>query len=143
MQERKDYLYVIPEIKFFNKTLIQLSVGQRGTLYLLLQLATNAFSSPVIFDQPEDDLDNEFITKELVGLLKQLKRYRQIIISTHNANLVVNADAEQVIVANNNEEELTYISGSLENKDIVDKVCSILEGGKIAFENRSNKYGIK
>jgi ABC-type lipoprotein export system ATPase subunit len=143
LQERKDYLYVVPEIKFMNKTLDQLSVGQRGTLYLLLQLATNAFSSPLIFDQPEDDLDNEFITNELVDLFKELKRYRQIIISTHNANLVVTADAEQVIVANNNDETLTYFSGSLENKDIVEKVCTILEGGKIAFENRRNKYGIK
>jgi len=143
LQERKDYLYVVPEIKFMNKTLDQLSVGQRGTLYLLLQLATNAFSSPLIFDQPEDDLDNEFITKELVGLFKELKRYRQLLISTHNANLVVTADAEQVIVANNDNEILSYFSGSLENKDIVDKVCTILEGGKNAFENRRNKYGIK
>jgi ABC-type lipoprotein export system ATPase subunit len=143
LQERKDYLCVVPEIRFMNKTLDQLSVGQRGTLYLLLQLATNAFSSPLMFDQPEDDLDNEFITTELVGLFKELKRYRQIIISTHNANLVVTADAEQVIVANNNDETLSYFSGSLENKDIVEKVCTILEGGKTAFENRRNKYGIK
>ena len=143
LQERKDYLYVVPEIKFMNKTLDQLSVGQRGTLYLLFQLATNAFSSPLIFDQPEDDLDNEFITRELVDLFKELKRYRQLIISTHNANLVVTADAEQVIVANNNNETLSYFSGSLENKDIVEKVCTILEGGKTAFENRRNKYGIK
>ena len=143
LQERKNYLYVIPEIKFVDKKLEQLSVGQRGTLYLLLQLATNTFSSPLIFDQPEDDLDNEFITTELVDLFKELKRYRQIIISTHNANLVVTADAEQVIVANNNDETLSYFSGSLENKDIVEKVCTILEGGKTAFENRRNKYGIK
>lgn len=143
LQERKDYLYVVPEIKFMNKTLDQLSVGQRGTLYLLLQLATNAFSSPLIFDQPEDDLDNEFITKELVGLFKELKRYRQIIIATHNANLVVTADAEQIIVASNEDETLTYTSGSLENQEISSKVCEILEGGKIAFENRRKKYRIK
>ncbi|NPV11922.1 MAG: hypothetical protein HPY57_09055 [Ignavibacteria bacterium] len=143
LKERKDYLYVIPEIKFMDKTLDQLSVGQRGTLYLLLQLATNAFSSPLIFDQPEDDLDNEFITKELVDLIKELKKYRQIIISTHNANLVVTADSEQVIVANNEDECLSYFSGSLENKDIIENVCRILEGGKAAFEKRKNKYGVK
>jgi ABC-type lipoprotein export system ATPase subunit len=140
LKERRDYLYVIPEIKFMNKTLDQLSIGQRGTLYLLLQLATNAFSSPLIFDQPEDDLDNEFITKELVNLFKELKRYRQLIISTHNANLVVTADAEQVIVANNENECLSYSSGSLENPKIVETVCQILEGGKDAFEKRKNKY---
>jgi len=143
LQERKDYLYVIPKIKFLNKTLDQLSVGQRGTLYLLLQLATNTFSSPLIFDQPEDDLDNEFITTELVGLFKELKKYRQIIISTHNANLVVTADAEQVIVANNNNETLTYISGSLENSEIIRSVCRILEGGIDAFRKRERKYNIK
>ncbi|MGB9763520.1 MAG: TrlF family AAA-like ATPase [Minisyncoccia bacterium] len=143
LKERRDYLYVIPEIKYINKTLDQLSVGQRGTLYLLLQLATNAFSSPLIFDQPEDDLDNKFITNELVGLIKKLKKYRQIIISTHNANLVVTADAEQVVVANNENEGLSYSSGSLENTEIIDKVCEILEGGKAAFENRKKKYGLK
>jgi len=143
LQERKDYLYVIPKVKFMNKTLDQLSVGQRGTLYLLLQFATNTFSSPLIFDQPEDDLDNEFITTELVGLFKELKRYRQIIISTHNANLVVTADAEQVIVANNKDETLTYTSGSLENSEIINSVCKILEGGIDAFRKREKKYNIK
>ena len=143
LQERKNYLYVIPEIKYMDKKLEQLSVGQRGTLYLLLQLATNTFSSPLIFDQPEDDLDNEFITTELVGLFKELKKYRQIIISTHNANLVVTADAEQVIVADNNNETLTYISGSLENSEIISSVCKILEGGIDAFRKRERKYNIK
>jgi len=143
LQERKDYLYVIPKIKFMNKTLDQLSVGQRGTLYLLLQFATNTFSSPLIFDQPEDDLDNEFITLELVGLFKELKRYRQIIISTHNANLVVTADAEQVIVANNKDETLTYTSGSLENSEIINSVCKILEGGKDAFRKREKNTILK
>jgi len=140
LKERRDYLYVLPEIKYMDKTLDQLSVGQRGTLYLLLQLATNAFSSPLIFDQPEDDLDNAFITNELVVLFKDLKKYRQIIISTHNANLVVTADAEQVIVANNEDELLSYTSGSLENTTIIDNVCKILEGGKDAFEKRRNRY---
>lgn len=143
LKERKDYLYVIPEIKFMGKNLDQLSIGQRGTLYLLLQLATNAFSSPLIFDQPEDDLDNEFITKELVNLFKKLKKYRQLIISTHNANLVVTADSEQVIVANNENEYLSYLSGSLENSKIIESVCNILEGGKYAFEKRKHKYNIK
>lgn len=143
LSERKEYLYVKPEIKFMDKTLDQLSVGQRGTLYLLFQLATNAFSSPLIFDQPEDDLDNKFITQELVNLFKELKKYRQLIISTHNANLVVTADAEQVIVAENNDEQLSYFSGSLENPEIIKKVCEILEGGEEAFEKRRNKYNFK
>lgn len=138
-----EFWRVITKPKYKNKELNQLSVGMKGTMYLCLKLATDPFMKPFIFDQPEDDLDNNFIVNDLVPIFREIKKYRQVIIVTHNANLVVNADAEQVIVANNNEEKLTYISGSLENNDIVDKVCSILEGGKIAFENRSNKYGIK
>lgn len=105
-------------------------------------MANSAFSVPLIFDQPEDDLDNEFIVEDLIDIFKELKKYRQIIIVTHNANLVVNADAEQVIIAQNQNETLSYYSGSLENLDIQNKVCKILEGGKSAFEQRKNKYNI-
>ena len=140
LNERKEYLYTIVEISYNGKTLEKLSAGQKGTLYLLLQLATKAFSTLLIFDQPEDDLDNEFISEELVDLFKELKKYRQIIIVTHNANLVVTADAEQVIVANNNDENITYFSGSLENHTIIKNVCKILEGGKNAFEKRKRRY---
>ena len=140
LNNRKEYLYTIVEPRYNKKTLEKLSAGQKGTLYLLLQLATKAFSTPLIFDQPEDDLDNEFIIEELVDLFKELKKYRQIIIVTHNANLVVTADAEQVIVANNNDENITYFSGSLENHTIIENVCKILEGGKNAFEKRKRRY---
>lgn len=109
-------------------------------MYLCIKLATNAFSTPIIFDQPEDDLDNEFIIEELVSIIKELKTYRQIIIVTHNANLVVNADSEQIIIANNDEEILSYRSGSIENQEIVKSVCRILEGGEIAFKKRTSKY---
>lgn len=140
LNKRKEYLYTIVETRYNEKTLEKLSAGQKGTLYLLLQLATKAFSTPLIFDQPEDDLDNEFIIEELVDLFKELKKYRQIIIVTHNANLVVTADTEQVIVANNNDENIAYLSGSLENHTIIENVCKILEGGKNAFEKRKRRY---
>jgi ABC-type phosphate transport system ATPase subunit len=140
LNKRKEYLYTIVEPRYNKKTLEKLSAGQKGTLYLLLQLATKAFSTPLIFDQPEDDLDNEFIIEELVDLFKELKKYRQIIIVTHNANLVVTADAEQVIVANNNDENITYFFGSLDNHTIIENVCKILEGGKNAFEKRKRRY---
>lgn len=139
-KERLQYLYVQPEITFRGKKLNQISVGQRGTVYLCLKLATETFSTPILFDQPEDDLDNHFITAELIEIFRGLKKFRQIIIITHNANLVVNTDAEQVIIAKNKNEELSYKSGALENPEIVKEVCQILEGGKIAFENRRNKY---
>ena len=81
-----------------------------------------------------------FITKELVMLLKRIRKYRQIILVTHNANIVVNSDSDQVIVANNVEGKISYISGSLENPKINGKICEILEGGKTAFKKRRNKY---
>jgi predicted ATPase len=115
----------------------------KGTMYLCLKLATDPFMKPFIFDQPEDDLDNNFIVNELVPIFKKIKKYRQVIIVTHNANLVVNADAEQVIVAENENESINYITGSLENINIRNKVCEILEGGIDAFRKRERKYNIK
>ncbi|MFX0557036.1 TrlF family AAA-like ATPase [Maribacter sp. CXY002] len=138
--ERKQYLKVFPILKYKEKDLNKISVGQKGTVYLKMMLATEAFSKPIIFDQPEDDLDNEFIMQNLISLFKELKQYRQVIIVTHNANLVVNADAEQVIVASNVDGILNYISGSLENQLINSKICQILEGGELAFEKRRRKY---
>ena len=143
LDNRQKYLYVQPEITYKTKTLDKISVGQRGTVYLCLKLATSAFSTPIIYDQPEDDLDNQFIINELVGIFKSIKKYRQVIIVTHNANLVINSDAEQVIIAKNTDEILSYESGALENEMIIDSVCDILEGGKYAFEQRRNRYKIQ
>jgi len=138
-----DFWQVITKPKYKNKELSQLSVGMKGTMYLCLKLATDPFMKPFIFDQPEDDLDNNFIVNELVPIFKTIKKYRQVIIVTHNANLVVNADAEQVIVAENENESINYITGSLENINIRNKVCEILEGGIDAFRKREKKYNIK
>ncbi|MNW33898.1 PHP domain protein [compost metagenome] len=155
-QYRIKYVKAITKIKYKGKEPSELSIGQRGTLYVCLKLATNPFSTPFVFDQPEDDLDNQFIVNELIPIFRTLKQYRQIIIATHNANLVVNADAEQVIVADNTCEILSYVSGSLENtfrnnsitdtllrQGIREHVCDILEGGERAFEKRERKYGLR
>jgi len=142
LSERNKYLFVQPDITFKGKILEKISIGQRGTVYLCLKLATNPFSTPIIYDQPEDDLDNQFIINELVSIFKKIKIYRQVIIVTHNANLVVNSDSEQIVVAQNIDEVLSYHSGALENPTIIDSVCKILEGGKLAFEQRKNKYKI-
>jgi ABC-type lipoprotein export system ATPase subunit len=141
--KREDYLKVIARIKYDGKSPEELSIGQRGTLYLCLKLATESFFDPIIIDQPEDDLDNEFIMNKLVPIFTTIKKYRQVIIATHNANLVVNADAEQVIVAKNDSEKLSYVSGSLENHEIRSKICDVLEGGKEAFRKREQKYGFR
>jgi ABC-type lipoprotein export system ATPase subunit len=141
--ERDLYLKVLARIKYDDKKPEDLSIGQRGTLYLCLKLATDSFFDPIVIDQPEDDLDNDFIMKRLVPIFLTIKKYRQVIMVTHNANLVINADAEQVIVAENNLESLSYLSGSLENPTIRAKICDVLEGGREAFIKREQKYGFK
>jgi hypothetical protein len=147
--EVSKYLQVNAEFKYKNKTLEKLSVGQRGTFFVCLKLATDPFGSPFVFDQPEDDLDNEFIMDELVPIFRKIKKYRQVIIATHNANLVVNTDAEQVIVATNTEEHIRYLAGGIEDGSIPRKtgiryqICKILEGGRSAFEKRELKYGLQ
>lgn len=145
----KNYLYVNAEFEYKGKTVDKLSVGQRGTFYVCLKLATDPFGSPFVFDQPEDDLDNEFIMEQLVPLFREIKKYRQVIIVTHNANLVVNTDAEQIIVASNEGEVISYEAGALEDGCVINNegtrasICNILEGGSYAFEKRERKYGIQ
>jgi len=141
--ENAAYWSVIAKSKYKNKDLHQISVGMKGTMYVCLKLATDPFLKSFVFDQPEDDLDNDFIMNELVPIFKRIKKYRQVIIVTHNANLVVNADAEQVVVAENNDEKISYTAGSIENKTIRENICKILEGGEIAFKQRERKYAIK
>ncbi|MFB6181651.1 MAG: TrlF family AAA-like ATPase [Candidatus Magasanikbacteria bacterium] len=143
LKNRSKYLKVEPVVEYKGSKIENTSAGEKGTTYLCLKLATNPFYSPLIFDQPEDDLDNEFITEDLIDIFRKIKKYRQVIIVTHNANLVVNTDSDQVIVAQNKGEEmekLTYHSGALENESINEDVCNILEGGKDAFEKRKDKY---
>lgn len=142
------YLTVRAEFEYKGKTVEKLSAGQRGTFYVCLKLATDAFGSPFVFDQPEDDLDNDFIMHNLVPLFRKIKLYRQVIIVTHNANLVVNCDAEQVIIASNTDEVISYRGGALEYGDhektnsMRKAICDVLEGGRQAFEAREQKYGM-
>ena len=138
---REKFWKVLSSSKYKGKVIYQLSVGQRGTFYVCLKLATDPFLKPFVFDQPEDDLDNDFIMHHLVPIFKRIKKYRQVIIVTHNANLVVNADAEQVIIAVNEDETINYDPGGIENVAIRDQICNILEGGKDAFTKREQKYG--
>src|SRR5437899_7978310 len=105
-----------------------------------------ADTRPLIVDQPDENLDNESIYELLTTYFKTAKTRRQIILITHNPNLVVNGDSEQVIVAScarreNGLPHITYHSGSLENKSpeecgIRQQVCRILEGGSNAFRKR-------
>ncbi len=116
-------------------------MGQRAIV--LLKIILSYDDKPLLIDQPEEDLDNSYIFSQLVEAFKEAKKKRQIIIATHNANLVVNTDAEQIIVAKYIENTITYTAGTLENPGTRFDVKDILEGGEKAFKKREEKYGFK
>jgi DNA repair ATPase RecN len=128
------------------QTLEALSTGQKATAVLLLLLLES--EAPLVVDQPEDDLDNRFITDGVVPTMKDEKRKRQFIFSTHNANIPVLGDAELIIGLSTgiqNDAVQGRISdrhmGSIDIQPVREMVEEILEGGKTAFEMRRQKYG--
>jgi hypothetical protein len=128
----------------------KLSPGTRGIVLLLLYLALDdADDRPLIIDQPEENLDPKSIFDELVRLFGQAKNKRQVIMVTHNANLVVNTDADQIIVARVGPHRpgelppITYLSGGLESSHIRKAVCDILEGGELAFQERARRLRVR
>lgn len=151
---------IASSIKFDNTDLYVLSPGQKGTILLMLYLEIDKSDyRPLIIDQPEENLDNLSVYKDLIDYFRDRKLYRQIIMVTHNPNLVVNTDSEQIIIAKydgNAIPRLSYSSGSLENQaelipnipidqledGIIENVCKILEGGERAFGSRKKKYQI-
>lgn len=137
-----DFIKVKAEATLNNQSTDILSIGQRGTLLLKIYLATSSEKQILLIDQPEDNLDNNFIANELVPLLRSVKKVRQIIMATHNANLVVNTDSDQIIVAciDNKEDGSPYNSGGIENPEINENIKNILEGGEVAFRKREQKY---
>ncbi|MEX1270580.1 MAG: AAA family ATPase [Balneolaceae bacterium] len=127
----------------------KLSPGTRGIVLLLLYLALDdADDRPLIIDQPEENLDPQSVFDELVELFIKAKSKRQVIMVTHNANLVVNTDSDQVIIANAEPNirgklpDISYKSGGLENEEIRKAVCDILEGGEHAFRERARRLRI-
>jgi len=135
-----NYFSLRTNVFFNDRSMEKLSMGQKGTVLLKLFLAEGEY--PLLVDQPEDNLDNKFIYNELVGAFRDAKIERQIIIATNNANLLVNTDAEQVIVAEFDNNKIFYDCGSLENPNTRAKIIPILEGGERAFREREEKYGI-
>lgn len=142
-----DHIQVEYGIAFDGVEIEKLSPGTRGIVLLLLYLAIDKSDRrPLIVDQPEENLDPQSVYDELVPHFREARKRRQVILVTHNANLVVNTDADQVIVASaerTNGEGLpmiSYSSGSLENPVIRQAVCNILEGGNRAFLERERRY---
>ena len=153
------------ELFYQNDTFAQMSSGKQAFVILKLLLDFSDKKNPILIDQPEDSLDNRAIFNELVTYIIRKKKERQIILVTHNPNVVVSSDTENVIVANqqgndsknDNGCRFQYVSGALENNKPKDKdceyvlqsqgirehVCEILEGGKAAFIKREQKYGFR
>lgn len=143
------HVYIKYGIQYDGVDLQQLSPGTRGIVLLLLYLAIDQEDErPLIIDQPEENLDPRSIFNELVPLFTEVKKRRQVIIITHNANLVVNTDADQVIVAKGGDHRpnqlpvIEYVSGGLENSQIRKSVCEILEGGEEAFKERARRLRV-
>jgi predicted metal-dependent phosphoesterase TrpH len=128
-----------------GKPLDRLSPGERGTLLLVFYLLVEKEDFPLIIDQPEGNLDNYTITKVLVDCIKTARNQRQVFIVTHNPNLAVVCDADQVIHSNIDKDEgnsILYTTGALENPIISKYVTDVLEGTRWAFDVRGNKYEV-
>lgn len=116
------------------------SVGQRSTAILSLLLSTGGH--PIILDQPEDDLDNQYVYKVVVDLLRRKKFLRQVVIATHNANIPVNGDAELIVALGvENQNGRVLGQGSIDDPKIKKDVSLIMEGSAEAFRRRRERYG--
>jgi DNA repair ATPase RecN len=92
---------------------------------------------PLILDQPEDDLDNALIYSLIVQQLRTIKPTRQVIVVTHNPNIVVHGDAEYVLALDfGNGQTWVNTQGGLQEQAVRDKICQVMEGGREAFEKR-------
>ena len=116
------------------------SVGERSTA--MLSLLLSAGEQPLIVDQPEDDLDNQYVYSVVVNLLRRRKFSRQILIATHNANIPVNGDAELIVALGvKNRLGVVLQAGSIDREQVKDEVSLIMEGSAEAFRLRRERYG--
>lgn len=135
-----NYMRVMPVVKYKKTYLEKLSLGQKATVLIKIYLAHG--DKPIIIDSHDDHLDNEFIMDELVKAVRQAKNFRQVILVSNNGNVVINSDAEQIMIANRDDGKITYNAGSIENPAIRDRALKVLEGGSEAFRKRQQKYRI-
>jgi len=150
-------LFIVPDLPIIElrvdkgllgyRQLDKLSVGQKCTALLSIILLES--SAPLLIDQPEDDLDNQFIFDQIVTTLRREKEQRQFLIATHNANIPVSGDAELILVfeagVQDDQEQRGWIArdgiGSIDVESVKKFVTDILEGGSVAFRIRKEKYG--
>ena len=121
----------------------QLSLGQQQSVLLAIMLSADS-NTPLIIDQPEDNLDGEFIYQSVIPVLRRAKERRQVIVVTHNANIAVLGDAEQIVVLRGTNEKGVIVSrGSIDDQETRDAACALLEGSREAFQRRARIYGVK
>jgi len=124
--------------------ILSASPGERAVE--LLKLALFSTSGPLIIDQPEDDLDNQFLADRLVALVQDAKQKNQLVFASHNANLVVHGDSEVIHVMGPEDRPGGKVgcslqkSGTIDQEDVCEKVEEVMEGGREAFEKRRRKY---
>lgn len=138
-----EYLDEAYSLEMGGKQLQQLSPGEKGALLLIFYLLLDKDNKPLVIDQPEDNLDNQSVSRILVPFIKKAKLRRQIFMVTHNPNLAVVADAEQVIHVNiekDKDNRVTAKPGAIESPTVNRSIVDILEGTMPAFRQRDNKY---
>lgn len=145
-----DHIRVRYGITYDGVDIEKLSPGTRGIVLLLLYLALDDDDDrPLVIDQPEENLDPQSVFSELVPTFMDAKARRQVVMVTHNANLVINTDADQIIIAdasprrNGGLPRLTYQAGGLDNAGVRTAVCEILEGGELAFQERARRLRVR
>ncbi len=137
--------YVIPTYKLTwdNRVVSQLSPGERGNLLLIFYLLVDRNDIPLVIDQPEENLDNQTVFRTLVPCMRDARTRRQVIVVTHNPNLAVVCDADQVLYAEirkDGSNRVTYETGAIEDPQLSRRIVDVLEGTQPAFDQRAAKY---
>lgn len=149
LEELYDFLFGFPflearfGLKLGDREIHQLSPGEKGALLFMFYLLVDKNDTPLLLDQPEENLDNQTIYKLLIQAMKRARSRRQVFLVTHNPNLAVVSDADQIICSAreiSGEPTIQYESGAIENPVINRRIMDVLEGTRPAFENRERKY---
>ncbi len=134
--------YQVPNLyilKYKGKNIAEHSLGQRASALVVFLLARRE-NDLIIIDQPEDDIDNQSIYEDVIRELNQLKHQTQFIFATHNPNIPVLGECEQLFCCRYEQDKVDLQAGSIDVPEIQEAIIEIMEGGREAFEQRKRKY---
>ena len=140
-----EYLQPVFQLTLDGRRLNELTPGEKGYMLIVFYLFLDRENIPLVIDQPEENLDNQSVFELMLPCLRDAKQRRQLIVVTHNPNLAVVCDADQVIRARINKTRgyaVTYSGGSIESPDTNADIVQVLEGTLPAFDNRDTKYDV-